>query len=245
MIPIGASQRAIRTAPAGDQIRESEADAKLLHRWYLSEDASPFVDQVGSVDGANNATTQVSGGWVDGAARNADGTDDYISFGPRLNGNHTNYALALSIKTTTSDLTTLFGANETFAGSQVQVLRINDNTGGDVRMIIGEGGGNSSFSFSTSGIGINDGNEYRIVINVIDATNNKGKIWVNQTDQNATADASQSPSDFRDFTRDFYAHAQNFQGSTVQYLDGVIDDICVFNTDLTQSEIQSYNNPWS
>jgi len=86
-----------------DKIRDSEANQKLTHRWYLSEDNDPFVDQIGSTNGTNNGTTQVTGSqYVDGAAREGDGTDDSITTPSTIPDVASDFAIAVTLNNFTS-----------------------------------------------------------------------------------------------------------------------------------------------
>jgi hypothetical protein len=231
----------------GDGIPDSEANQKLLHRWYLSEDSDPFVDQEGSADGTNNGTAQVTGNeYVDGAARSGDGVDDYISyttlgsFGSTYGASH---AVALTVETaTTGTGQTVFGCNDGTPGQLFHLYRINKGQTGAVGFLIQDDNGNR-LEGSTGDIGINDGSRHRVVFNVVDTSNNNVEIWVDGSEQTVSFSSQGSPSSFSDYSDPFYSHAQNQQGAADNHYEGVLDDPSVFDDSLTSSEISSYSLP--
>jgi hypothetical protein len=244
--PVGASRASIFARQA-DAIPDSEANQKLIHRWYLSEDTDPFIDQIGSADGTNNGTTQVTGDWVDGAARDGDGTDDYIdttslgSFGSNMD---TNFAIGLSLQSTGSGR--MIGVGNAFAKDDTRLLvALGDFlTAGALGVFIRDGGGDV-LSVETSTAGFDDGSEYRFIINK--TGNNAGDIelWVNQTERTTTIDQDQAFSNPTNFDKSVSLFAEhNNDGTFGNYMDTVLDDICIFDSSLTHSEIQSYQNPW-
>jgi hypothetical protein len=93
---------------------------------------------------------------------------------------------------------------------------------------------------------VNDGSEYRIVLNKTGNTASGLEIWRNQTEESVTIENDQGDgiTGTEDLQYPLPFFARNNQGTLDAFFDGVIDDICIFDDSLTQSEIQSYQNPW-
>jgi hypothetical protein len=230
-------------------IPDSEADSKLLHRWHLSEDSAPFVDQIGGADSTNVVgTTQVTGDWIDGAARDADGTDDYIettnlgSFGSNMD---TDFALAFSIQTTDNSLAsfggTINGVNATFMFASIG--SISDANAGELAFSLNDSNDNEERVY-VDGTRYDDGNPYRVVINKTSNSASDIEFWTNQSQQTTSVDRSEGFSSPTDFTAPFLLFARSFGGADT-CADTILDDFCIFGDSLTQTEIQSYTNPWS
>jgi len=227
----------------------SESDTKLAHRWYLSESTDPFVDQIGSNDGTNNGTTQVTGDWVDAAARQGDGIDDYIDYGTLgfIDELNTGAAFAATVQTSMTDQGYVFGLREG-PTEWVYPITVNSQAFNNVEGAIGfslrDQDGNRVEGY-TGDVNINDGNEHRIVVNVPDASTNDIEVWVDGQEKSVTIGTGDGPSNFAQATAAWFSHALNdTTGSTTGYYDGIVDDHCLFSSSLTQSEIQGYSNPW-
>ena len=232
-------------------IPDTEADQKLVHRWVLDDvDTGTATDSVGSADGTVNGVTSVSGDWAGGSAGEGDGTDDYIgtttwgSFGSNMDSD---YALAFSVSSATQDVAlgvTNSGGNE----SQTLTARFDDDYGGNlntltyaVRDDTSDLGGYSSVESSTE---LTSGGPYRVVINKTGNTAADIDIWVNQTEDSASTNRGQSGTNFIDFNEPIPLFAGNARGTIKSFNGGILDDICVFGDSLTDTEIQSYSNPW-
>ena len=225
-------------------IPDSEADQKLIHRWALSQDSDPFVDEIGSADGTNNGTTQVSGDWIGGAAREGKDTDAYIDTSPLGNfgsSMDTDFAVAFSFQyQNQGDRESFFGVLDGNMG-----LEIGDSIFGDVGkpeflLRDNDGGSISVFTDST----FDDGGEHRCVMNKTGNSETDLEIWIDQQQRNVSIGGSSAFDSVVNFSRPLYLCANNFDGSVVNAYSGVLDDVCIFNDSLTQSEIQSYSNPW-
>ena len=231
----------LRSVSTGVGIPDSEADQKLTHRWLLDEDSDPFVDLIGDKDGTNDGTTQVEGGWINGAAREGNGTDQKIDIGTinsfvnQLGGD---WAIAFSMQTTDTGFNRIIG-NETadqtstvrfFTGlSDAEVgVQVEDENDNQTRVVTDENYAN--------------GNPHRVVLNCPDATNASSyDFWINQSDVADSVDLDQG-------TQDNFADSNAFaffgRPDESNYWAGVLDDICFYDSSLTNEEIQSYSNPW-
>lgn len=231
-------------------IPDSEADQKLIHRWYLSEDADPFVDQIGSADGTNNGTTQVTGSqYVDDAARDGDGSSHITTstLGNFGSGLDTDFAIALTLNTTDNDVT-LLGERESSSYCHLSIGKPQGGaiTGGvpNGQPVLGLRDDNGNNLISYADTAINDGSLSRLVANKV-ANTGSGAIefWFDGTEQPVVNNSDQNPTSFSDFAYALTQFALNDQGTVTAQANAVLDDICIFGSSLTQSEIQSYTKP--
>ena len=234
-------------------IPDSEAGQKLIHRWYLSEDSGPFVDQIGSANVTDNGTTQKSGDWVDGEARQGDGASAYLesstmwgSFGSQLSDPH---AFAFSIQTTQG--------SQTIAMSQDNGNGARFRTGLNVRSATDSGkpsvtyrGSNGNVLTAQAEQTINDGNPHRVVINKLGNTGSDAvEIYIDGSAVSTTIVEDQGFAGMGDFVeppRMLVWENLSIGGSGAfnGYLDGSLDDPCVYNDSLTSTEATSYDPPW-
>lgn len=226
-------------------IPESEADSKLVHRWYLSEDSHPFVDQIGSADGTNNGTTQVTGSqYVDDAARSGDGTDDSIAttaLGSYGSGMANDFAIAFTVDGYSGSTYSSAAGVRTADNTRLQP-GLSRNTAGDIEFYIVDSDGNTLRVYTSSGY-VDDGNRHRVVLNKTSNGASGLDIWTDQTQRSTTTATDQAFSAPTDFDRDFTLFAANDQGSITNNSDTILDDFCMFGGSLTQSEIESYTMP--
>jgi hypothetical protein len=237
-------------APDGSVVFEGpDIPDSAIHRWKL-DDSSPFEDSIGSADATNNGTVQVAGSsYQGGAARDADGTNDWIdhttlgSFGSSMGSG---FAVGLTVETTA---TGSFGT-------------INSNGNGENRLHFGNA---SEYSTSAGTIfftivddsnnrlslesqsSVDDGAKHRWLLNAVDPTNNSLEIWIDATDDSGAYTNEDAPSNFIDFNEVFASFAVNARGSLTQYIDAIGDDIIIYDSPLSSSEIQDdYDaQPWS
>lgn len=224
------------------RITESEADSKLAHRWYLSSDSSPFPDQIGSADGTNYGPTQVTGDWVDGAARDGDGADDYVetttwgSFGSNMD---TGWAIAFSINTSDGGFSSIIGTDANYLRLDIAGV---DGGSGTLTWFMRDDGGNDLHVGTDNRY--DDGSPHRVVFNKTGNTASDLEIWVDGTDvaQSVYRDESWGTvSDFSNPVPLFCRYNSGYQ----DFVDATLDDPCVFGSSLTQSEIESYDTPWT
>jgi len=228
-------------------VPDSEANQKLLHRWVLNDvDSGTVTDSEGGADGTvKNGLASVSGDYAGGGAGDGDGNDDYAetttwgSFGSNIDSD---FALAFTIETST--------------GSGIRPLATQNSNGTGLFTGIGTGPAASgelefavadestSFLTVTSASTVADGAKYRVVLNKTSNSASGLDVWLNQTEDSTTVENDQSFSSPADFNNPVPLFARNNEGSLQDYFAGVLDDICVFGDSLTQSEIESYQNPW-
>jgi len=249
----GGSWRSLITGDTVSAIPDSEAGQKLIHRWYLSEDSGPFVDQIGSANVTDNGTTQKSGDWVDGEARQGDGASAYLesstmwgSFGSQLSDPH---AFAFSIQTTQG--------SQTIAMSQDNGNGERFRTGLNVRSATDSGkpsvtyrGSNGNVLTAQAEQTINDGNPHRVVINKLGNTGSDAvEIYIDGSAVSTTIVEDQGFAGMGDFVEPprmlvWENLSTGGSGAFNGYLDGSLDDPCVYNDSLTSTEATSYDPPW-
>jgi hypothetical protein len=245
----GAARGGFRNISEGATvIPDSEANQKLVHRWILDDVGSgTATDTVGSADGTVNGVTSITGDWAGGSAGDGDGTDDYIATSPlgTFGSGRNNFAVAFSVQTTTT--ATVAGERHGgFTDTRLYLDNTFNSTDGAPALALGE-----DVNERTDAVEIDqtiaDGNPYRVVINVLDASTQSYEGYINQSATGTTMVRTDNVdgSNFTDFQYDFSLYAYNFDGSKTAFTDAIIDDFCLFGEDLTQAEAESYVNPWS
>lgn len=246
-IPINGQELKVEVIDSST-IQDSEANQKLIHRWVLDDVNDTVKDYVGSATGNVNGATSVNGNWVSESATDGNGSTDYIetstlgSFGSNLD---TDFAFAFSAQ---------FDSNGIFGTVDDMSFNVFSNgsggtSTGEIAFNIQDQNGNSE-RVHTSGTRYDDGNPYRFVFNK--KTNNASnfEIWVNQSEKSIRVDSSDgfSSSAVGEFNEEFTLLARNlgsqYGGGFDGYWDMILDDVCIFNDSLTQTEIESYTNPW-
>jgi hypothetical protein len=229
-------------------IPDSEADQKLAHRWVLDDVGSgTATDSAGSADGTVNGVASVSGDWAGSSAGDGDGTDDYIATSPlgTFGSGRNNFAVAFSVQTTTT--ATVAGERHGgFTDTRLYLDDVFNSTDGAPALALGEDVNERTDAVEIDQT-VNDGNPYRVVINVLDASNQSYEGYINQSATGTTMVRTDNVdgSNFTDFQNDFSLFAWNQDGSVNGFIDAIIDDFCLFDEALTQAEAESYVNPWS
>ena len=235
-------------------IPNSEADNKLIHRWHLSEDSDPFEDEFSEYPGINNGTSKVSGSFVDGAARSGDGSNDFINFSGSkdldaiLGDNH---AWAFTLSTTDTNNSSITGVSDQGMWFVINI-GANDRTSrsapsGHLQFTLRENASGNVFTAETD-VSVNDGNLHRIVVNK--TAENDMEFYIDQSQVSRSITDSQGFIDTTnengfDFTLFSFNNQSNEPGAELsEFLDGTIDDFCIFNDSLTNSEATSYSNPF-
>lgn len=254
MSPIGAARAGV-VSGGGDAVPDSEADQKLVHRYVLDDVNGTVEDSVGNADGTVNGVTSVSGDYAGGSAGDGDGTDDYIELTSAINTWFSNLessaALAFTVDNFTADSNTAFGSSD--GNTNFYQIRFNPRgeASGKIGLDLRNGSdtGDEELTYANGDTNINDGNPYRIVFNWpsgIDSTGDSDvEIWINQGQESISVLRSSagtgslySPSYVP------YLFALNNTGSANNFSEPTLDDVCFFDDSLTQSEIESYVNPW-
>jgi len=237
---------------AGPDIPDSEADQKLIHRYYLGAN-EPFIDQIGDADATNNGTTEVSGDWVAGTAHEGNGTDAYIDlttlgdFGGVTIPSNDGFSIAFSFKGTeglsagNGDVT--IGSTDNDTDQYIQLPSGNRSTG-EVS-VRDDTGSQSDLSWSNAS-NYEDDNQHRIVYNIPDIGNvSTWEIYADQTSESVAVDRDETADSWSNFVTAILALARNARGTPDSYTNAIIDDICIFGAALTDSEAKSYDPPWA
>lgn len=228
-------------------IPESEADSKIVHRWILNDINGTVEDAVGNDDGAVNGVTSVDGAWAGGRAGDGDGSSDYIStgtwgsFGSNTTGE---FAIAFSFSTTTTNTISRF-MGTSMSDNQVFSVALQDRTDNGQMEIRLRDADNDDINAYTNNT-FNDGGQYRIVAQKTGSGSASFEFWINQSQEAMTVVNDQDYNNVSDFPVGIPLFARNVEGGGVDSnINATMNDVCVFNDSLTQTEIQSYTNPWS
>lgn len=217
-----------------------ELPSTVDHRWYLSEDSDPFIDQVGNADGTNYGTTQVTGDWVEGAARQGNGTDAYIDTTTLGNfgSNRNEFTLSFTIQTTASS--GWFGTRASTASNFFFVM-LNDD--GTLEFFNRDDAGAKLFAATTEAI--NDGSPHRVTFRYSDAANNEADAHVDGVEA-TNLTAAENPTSFVDFAYSFILFAINDAGTVANHMDVILDDPMLDPTAWSDAQIQDdYDRqPW-
>lgn len=221
-------------------IPKTESNQKLEHRYLLDSIGDGTIDDsIGSADGTNSGVASVSGLWANSNAGVWDGSSSYINIGTLgdYGSKIPDGAIAFSIEYKSSSDSHILGTD---VGQNLQLAVGHDTAStGQIYLDLKDAEGNRNKLHSSETV--DDGSKYRVVVNFPgqDATNHE--FWFNQT-QGTTSVNTNQPVDMSDFAKNIHLFAKNGGPNST---DHIIDDICLFNQSLTQSEIESYNNPWS
>ena len=228
-----------------------------IARYLLAEEDNSnvtIVDELDNHNGTNQGTTSVEDNdYVEGRARQADGTDQYIElttwgdFGSTLGSG---FCLPLTLETTDTGY----------------ICRI-DNSGSDQRggwwtnEAFGSTSGHFTFGFADIDDNraiveldedVTDGTRRRIYPNAVGNDPNNWEIWVatesnpDPTKQDVTVvenDTLQNVENFDEFAPLF---ARNNEGSISDYIAATLDDVipCVDSLDESEIEADASRQPW-
>ena len=227
-------------------IRDSEADQKLFRRWVLDDVNGSVSELVEGDDGTNNGVTSVSGDWVGGSAGEGDGVDDHIltstlgDFGSNLD---TGWAVALSIEMTDSGA--MVTGSRGGPSDQRWEITIDRFTDDELDILIDDQDGLRRRVNSTD-LNISTGEKYRLVLNHPAGNDAENiEMWSNQTELSTNIQNNGNGTNFGDFAYDIPLFGLDDGGSIIEQLPAILDDVCFYEDSLTQSEIESYTNPWS
>jgi len=237
------------TASQTVTVASATVPSSAIHRWKLDDVATgTATDSIGSADGTVNGVSNVSGTYQGGSAGDGDGTDDFIdvgtlgSFGSGLNSGG---AIGLTVKfTDTSNFISPLGSSgaddfegvtifsNSFASSNGRLeLQLRDDTGDDAVV--------------TTTTGVADGNKHRVLFNINDPSANDVDVHTDAVAGTNTI-RGDGPT-MGDLTETMLLFARNRDTGEDSYWPGVVDDVILYDSALSSSEIQDdYNiQPWS
>jgi hypothetical protein len=242
-------------APDGSTVFAAIRDSGInnaIHRWVLNEDSDPFKDRIGNKDGTNNGTTQVTGTWQGDAARDGDGTDDYINLGNLdtfTSGFGSGFGVAFVTQFSETNFSFFMGANAS-AGANTEVFIGHSNEGANTGVPtfrIGDEDGN--VAVVEAGGAINDGNKHTVVIAASDATDvSTYQFYIDgSASTTSTLEDNGLNNNFAAIGQPFYLFARNKGGSSADYLNGVLDDVVASDGDISSTEASDYHaaQPWT
>jgi len=226
----------------------SEADSKLFRRWRVEQSGSTLVESVTGDDGTlNGNVSKTSGNFVQGFGLDSPGgSSDFVELS-KLGGNFGDFllsphAVAFTFKTTSGDAS-FMGQNYAQGGNYV-TWNMGSHLG-----TLGRSSGQLAFDLQgpTDGVAqtnneFNDGNFHRVVYNMTGTRMDDLEIYVDQAKESINIQASDGEQ--ADLEVNMYLMASNNNAGVRGPFDVVMDDICIFDDSLTESEIQSYQNPF-
>jgi len=246
-------------ASADDTASQTVTVADLIpspatHRWKLGDVATgTATDSIGSADGTVNGVSSISGTYQGGSAGDGDGTDDFINltdlsgsgFDSNIPGKH---AVSFTIKSSASPGIYPFGFSRgSFGEYGVNLGSVFDSPPQDaIKYWVGENSSNVyGVTFNKS---VLDGGTHRICIVMRGTAAQDIECYVDASEvTNKTIDQdSGTPS--VTFSKDLYLFAANYRTSGDDFhYTGVIDDLVLYDDELSSSEIQDDFNlqPWS
>jgi len=228
-----------------NEIIDSEANQKLIHRWVLDDVNGTVEDSVGTADGTNNGVVSIDGDYVGGSAGESIDSDydiETTTLGDFGGNMRSDFAIAYTFATTDSG-DYLFGASNS---SDSTVMMVGSGgfsgspTDGEINFILRSQENNSASMWRSTNDTFNDGNLHRVVCNKTGNSHSDIEIWV---------DGVEVPVNSDDSNNDF-GTPTNFDESVYLFSRGgdsmniIMDDICIYDDSLTQAEIDSYQNPW-
>ena len=210
------------------------------HRWTLEEDSSTFVDSIGSSDATNQGTTRTTNTWQGGAARQGNGSDQYIEhtqlgdFGSNLDGP---WGIAYTVETTSNSRGRNGVLND---GSNTAIrLAINGPSEGDIEIWLRDD--NGDINAVSASLGVNDGEKHRVFHRVTGTSANDYEIWENNSEQSVNVDTNEGASNFSNFEYDFTTFGWNSRGTIDDNYEGVLDDIIIYSDPSTDDIQTDYN----
>lgn len=229
-------------------IPESEADNKLAHRWVLDDVNGTVVDTKGDSDGTNNGVISADGDFAGGSAGAGDGVDDFIDVGADISFQDVfadDGAVAFTVETEANvSEECVMGADPgRGSGQQARIgFGIIDGSDGELEFFSRDldGDDRGVTTDATFGSGI-----HRVVVNITGSGATDVDFWVDQSEESITVNRDDGgANDFGTLSEPMSLFAFNRDGDNEQFLDGILDDVCLFDEQLTGTEIQSYNNPF-
>ncbi len=216
-----------------------QANSGLVGYWSFDGNAQ---DSSGSGNhGTISGATFVQG--VSGQALSFDGVDDYVNVGDKdsLNPHLNSMTIEAWVKTSDADSLGRIYAKGTHGGSQRGYsLQLYPGTGGKVSLIFGTG----HEHILRSDASITDG-LWKHIVGVIDRTGNM-ELYINNVKQSTTIDVSDHSG--VDIGANTYNACIGVSCSTngvpglSEYLNGIIDEVRIYNRALNASEIQAHYN---
>jgi hypothetical protein len=234
----------------GGAIPDSEADQKLVHRWITNEGSGTSLsDSAGSQTATVSGATWVSSNdWVGGAVLDGDGQDDDVTAGELTNfegATLDDCAIAFSIETTDTGTPYLYGAENVDGALVRAALGESAASTGELWIGFEDDGDNNRARVYTENTRIDGGSKYRVVINKTGQSASDISVYLNQSSVSVTVEQGDTVSLPAWNGQEWSWFCTNNNNSPRNFANAKIDDFCLFESSLTATEAQSYNNPWS
>lgn len=225
-----------------------------IHRWKFSEGTGDVLeDSIGSATGTRNGPSWISDTWQGGYALDGDGSNDHAdlttlgSFGSNMDSG---FAIAFTMQHTSS------AQDKAVAGSYdglkqfLFIQSYDTNAGGGVGSLgfgLRDDLGNKDRVATNNSI-FDDGTKHRVVCQRLSNSGASNlEIYDNTTNLPLSVDSDQGATNFIDFQSPFVTHARSNGGTTGRHMDVIIDDLIIYDSPLSSTEIQGdYNiQPWT
>lgn len=218
-----------------------------VHRWKYSEGSgSTVADSIGTSDGTVSGATWVSGTYQAGYALDGDGTDDVVvtdTLGTYGSDMSSGFAFAATAELDADGY--LCGVGDDSNLSELNVHTTDnqdpDNASGEIKYTYYDGANIQTIRTDTSTNYV-DGARRRYLVTSPDGTPQNARIYVDGTEVATVVSRNDGSISMVDFSANFV----HFNGVGV-YLNAVQDDIILYDSELSGSEVQDdYNaQPWS
>jgi len=213
----------------------------LISYWNFDETSGNAIDTVGSNDGTVNGATQGSTGII-GTGYSFDGANDFVDVGTMgdygTNLDNIYFTASYWINTSATGIMATMGilndGSTTFLSNQLNKNSNGDNVDGTLRGLRRDEDGNTWSDAYDSDAGITDGAWHHIVFI---QGNNTTEIWVDGTNLSLTNASSDVSDNMANFGYGFYIGGQNNRGSNALDYTGNIDEVGIWNRQLTANEI--------
>ena len=179
-----------------------------------------------------------------------DGTDDYIdvgtmgNFGQEMDTNISTFSCWVKSSNTDSLMTVLGTFNDgTNTGLQI-VLNSNSNdviNAGYIKIFIRDEDNTNLCGAVLSNTGITDGSWHNLVV-IIDAANNVIKVYIDNVSKTLNYTFQETPNNMANFAYNLWIGSDNNRGASRNEFDGIINEIAIWNTELTMTEISILAN---
>lgn len=232
------------TTTPGDSIPNIDVYSTADHRYILDDvETGTVSDTIGSADGTVNGVTSTDGTYSGGSAGDGDGSSAYISF--PLSSWASTYAqsahtVTYTFQTSATTRSNFFGVLEDFERWRAWLT----DTGNITYNI--EESGPSQIQIKTTG-NWNDGNTHRVALRKQPGdTADTLDIFVDGARVSTTIEKDTALTGFS-FSQSLYLFARHYSNTDSYHLNGIIDDVILFPTDLTSTQIEEDYNAqvWS
>jgi len=237
-------------APDGSTVFGNAIPDSAIHRWKFDTLGDGTAeDSVGTADGTVNGVSPVVGNWVGGEAGDGDGTNDFITssaatktFGSEIS---TGASVAFTVQRASAPSSNEFLMGS-FDSSGSSAYPFFFTTQSALEWTVTDDNGNFQ-SVNADWTPLFDGNPHRVVIRQSGLGGSNVDIFYDGSSQSTTVRNDDIATSVSDLAYEWYNFARNNNGSAGGFSDVILDDVILFDAELSNSEItDDYNRqPWS